>query len=122
MAVSEMRMHSAWDPRALEDVVQSSCTEAVVVTDKNGRVVYSELRRETPADLGALAELAFAQLARAGDKLGMGSLEVAASLHEKGLLVCGGTAAHTVLVLASPEANLGQILHTLRRMFPAESA
>jgi hypothetical protein len=71
MAVSEMRMHSAWDPRALEDVVQSSCTEAVVVTDKNGRVLYSELRRDTPEDLGALAELAFAQVARAGDKLGL---------------------------------------------------
>jgi hypothetical protein len=49
MAVSEMRMHSAWDPRALEDVVQSSCTEAVVVTDDLGQILPT-LRRMFPAE------------------------------------------------------------------------
>jgi hypothetical protein len=48
MSVSEMRMHSALDPRALQDVVQSSCTEAVVVSDLSQ--LLHALRRMFPAE------------------------------------------------------------------------
>ena len=55
MSVSGMRMHSAWDSRALEDVVKSSCVEAVAVTDRDGRAANPgqpshALRRMSPGE------------------------------------------------------------------------
>jgi hypothetical protein len=121
MSASQMRVRSAWDQRALNEVVASGGAEAVVVTDRNGRVLYSDLRRETPVELGELAELAFAGIGCAGRRLGLGAVQVSASLHERGMLVCGGNEGHTVVVLASESANLGQLLHAMRRMFPSEA-
>jgi predicted regulator of Ras-like GTPase activity (Roadblock/LC7/MglB family) len=117
MAASRMRMR-AWDPRILSEVIGSSGAEAVVVTDKNGRIVFSELRREAPAELAEIAELAFAVAGNTGQRLGLGGAQVVASVHERGMLVCGGDDAHTAVVLASEGANLGQLLHAMRRVFP----
>jgi hypothetical protein len=117
MAASRMRMR-AWDPQILSEVVDSGGAEAVVVTDKNGRILYSELRREAPAELAEIAELAFAVAGSTGQRLGLGGAQVLASVYERGMLVCGGDESHTAVVLASDSANLSQLMHAMRRMFP----
>jgi hypothetical protein len=117
MGASRMRVR-AWDPRILSELVESGGAEAIVVTDKNGRILHSELRREAPAELAEIAELAFAVAGNTGRRLGLGGAHLVASVHERGMLVCGGDESHTAVMLSNDAANLGQLMHAMRRIFP----
>jgi hypothetical protein len=107
-----------WDVEVMRDIVATEHTEAIVVTDRNGRVLEAEVRRDVPAALGTLLEASVAALATVGDRFNFGEMRLAASLHDAGTLVCGRTPRHSVFILASPKANLGQLIAQARRVFP----
>jgi hypothetical protein len=116
-----MESQVEWDAQAVRDIAAVGYTEAVVVTDRNGRVLQSELRRELPELLGPLLEASLAGYDATGHHFSLGELRFAASLHDSGTLVCGRTNAHSVFILASSKANLGQLLNLARRVFPARA-
>jgi hypothetical protein len=107
-----------WDSQALRDIIATGYTEAVVLTDRNAKILHSELRRDVPEPLGLLLETALASYAATGHRFGLGELRIAASLHERGTLVCGRTDQHSLIILGSEKSNLGQLLSHVRRVFP----
>ena len=111
-----------WDVEAMRDIVATEHTEAIVVTDRNGRVLDAQVRREVPAALGTLLEASVAAMATAGEHFSLGEMRLAASLHDAGTLVCGRTPRHSVFILASPKANLGQLIGQARRVFPGRGS
>lgn len=110
-----------WDAQAVRDIFSTGYTEAVIVTDRNGRVVLSEVRRELPAMVGALLEASLASYVATGQHFNLGEMRLAASLHDSGTIVCGRTEKHSVFILASSKANLGQLLNQARRVFPGRA-
>jgi len=96
-------------------------TEAIIVTDRNGRVLLSELKREVPEPLGMMLEAALSGHAAAGERLRLGAVRLTASLHDNGTLVCGRTADFSIFLIASTKANLGQLLVQARRVFPNQA-
>jgi hypothetical protein len=111
-----------WDIEAMRDIVATEHTEAIVVTDRNGRVLDAQARRELPAELGALLEASVAAMAAAGEHFSLGEMRLAASQHDGGTLVCGRTRRHSVFILATPKANLGQLIGQARRVFPGRGS
>lgn len=107
-----------WDAQALQDIVASGHTKAVILTDRNGRVVFCDSRRAAPEPLGALLEISLASHAVAGKRFGLGALRISASLHDDGAIVCGRSETNSIVILASEKANLGQLLHHVRRVLP----
>jgi hypothetical protein len=107
-----------WDDQALQDIVASGHTEAVILTDGNGRILFCDSRRAAPEPLGALLEMSLASHAVAGKRFGLGALRISASLHDAGAIVCGRTETNSIVILASERANLGQLLHHVRRILP----
>lgn len=93
-------------------------TEAIVVTDRNGRVLLSELSRALPEPLGVVLESALACHAATGEQLRLGGVRLTASVHDSGTLVCGRTAEYSVFLIASTKSNLGQLVALARRIFP----
>ena len=106
----------------MRDIVATEHTEAIVVTDRNGRVLDAQVRREVPAALGTLLEASVAAMATAGEHFSLGEMRLAASMHDAGTLVCGRTPRHSVFILASPKANLGQLIGQARRVFPSRGS
>lgn len=107
-----------WDSQALQEVSAAGYADVVILTDRNGRILHSTRRRSTPEPLGALLDMSLASHAAAGRRFGLGELELAASVHESGSIVCGRTKHHSIVILASEEAKLGQLLRHVRRVFP----
>lgn len=110
-----------WDAQAAREIVAAGQTEAVVITDRNGRVLLSELRRELPEPLGVVLEAALSCHAAAGQQLRLGTVRLTASVHDGGTLVCGRTAEYSVFLVASPRANLGQLVALARRIVPRQA-
>jgi len=121
MSTDDSRLHGGWDPQALAEITATRQIEAVVLTDRRGRVLHSELRRELPEPIGAFLELGLESTATLGRQLGLGEMSIVASLHDGGALVCGRTDAHNVVVLTSHKGNLGQLLSQVRRVFPGRT-
>jgi hypothetical protein len=107
-----------WDSQAARDVVAAGETDAIVVTDRNGRVLLSELSREVPEPLGVVLESALSCHAATGEQLQLGAVRLTASVFDSGTLVCGRTAEYSVFLLASTRSNLGQVVALARRIFP----
>lgn len=93
----------------------------MIITDRNGRVLLSEISREVPEPLGLLLEAALGCHSATGEQLRLGALRLTASLHDNGTLVCGRTAEYSVFLIASTKANLGQLLGEARRIFPNQA-
>ena len=110
-----------WDSEAAREIVAAGETEAIIVTDRNGRVLLSELKREVPEPLGMMLEAALSGHAAAGERLRLGAVRLTASLHDNGTLVCGRTADFSIFLIASTKANLGQLLVQARRVFPNQA-
>ena len=121
MSTDDSRPHGGWDAQALREIADIRQIEAVVLTDRKGRVLHSELRREVPEPIGALLELGLSSTATLGRQLGLGELAIVASLHDNGALVCGRTDAHNVVIITSHKGNLGQLLSQVRRVFPGRT-
>jgi hypothetical protein len=107
-----------WDAQAVRDIFSTGHAEAVIVTDRNGRVLASEVRRDVPSLLGPVLEASLASYIATGHHFNLGDMRLAASLHDNGTIVCGRTEKHSVFILASSKANLGQLLNQARRVFP----
>jgi len=107
-----------WDAQALRDIIASGHTEAVILTDRNGRIVFCESKRATPEPLGVFLEMSLAAHALTGQRFGLGALRISASMHDSGAIVCGRTNDNSIVILASEKANLGQLLHHVRRVLP----
>jgi len=110
-----------WDAQAAREIVAGGATQAVIITDRNGRVLLSEVTRELPQPLGVLLEAALSCHAAAGEQLRLGGVRLTASVHDNGTLVCGRTAECSVFLIASARANLGQLLSQARRIFPKQA-
>src|SRR5262245_56163077 len=121
MSTDDLQPQSGWDAQALRDIAETRHIEAVVLTDRRGRILHSELRRDVPEPIGALLELGLESTATMGRRLGLGEMAVVASLHENGAMVCGRTDAHNVVILTSHKGNLGQLLSQVRRVFPGRT-
>ena len=106
-----------WDAQAVRDLVATGNTDAVIITDRNGRVLQSEIRRDVPQMVGPLLEAGLASYAATGHQFNLGEMRLAASMHDNGTMVFGRTAEHSVFILASSKANLGQLLNQARRVF-----
>ena|SRR5688572_5120821 len=117
-AASETEPSGDWDSEAAREVVAAGETEAIVVTDRNGRVLLSEVSRELPEPLGLVLEAALSCHAATGQQLRLGAVRLTASVHDSGTLVCGRTAEYSVFLIASTKANLGQLIALARRLFP----
>ncbi|MEY2932344.1 MAG: Mitogen-activated protein kinase kinase 1 interacting [Pseudomonadota bacterium] len=120
-AEAEAEPHADWDAQAARDIVAAGETEAVLITDRNGRVLLSEIKRALPEPLGALLESALSCHAATGEHLRLGAVRLTASVHDNGTLVCGRTADYSVFLIASTKANLGQLLGQARRIFPKQA-
>ncbi|HTV19906.1 MAG TPA: hypothetical protein VMG12_14575 [Polyangiaceae bacterium] len=121
MSTDDTPLHSGWDEQALREIAATRQIEAVVLTDRRGRVLHSELRREVPEPIGALLELGLESTATMGRQLGLGEMAIVASVHDNGALVCGRTDAHNVVIITSHKGNLGQLLSQVRRVFPGRT-
>lgn len=118
---SETKAARDWDAQAARDIVAAGQTEAVIVTDRNGRVLLSELGRELPEPLGTVLEAALSCHAATGQQLRLGAVRLTASVFDGGTLVCGRTAEYSVFLIASTRANLGQLVALARRIFPRQA-
>jgi hypothetical protein len=107
-----------WDSQAAREVVAAGETEAIVVTDRNGRVLLAEVSREMPEPLGLVLEAALSCHAATGERLRLGAVRLTASVHDSGTLVCGRTPDYSVFLIAASKANLGQLVALARRLFP----
>jgi hypothetical protein len=114
-----IRSNIPWDPRVLSEILATGHTQALVVIDHQGRVVQRYLARELTSSLVELSELVLAAQLRFGQHLSLGQPRLSMTVHERGVLVCGTSREHHVLLLASELANLGQLVNFVRRFFPA---
>ena len=121
LRAAEAEPHADWDAQAARDIVAAGETEAVIITDRNGRVVLSEVNRTLPDPLGVLLESALSCHGATGEHLRLGAVRLTASLHDNGTLVSGRTAEYSVFLIASTKANLGQLLGQARRIFPKQA-
>jgi len=120
-AEAEAEHHAGWDAQAARDIVAAGETEAVIITDRNGRVLLAETSRALPEPLGVLLESALSCHGATGEHLRLGAVRLTASLHDSGTLVSGRTAEYSVFLIASTKANLGQLLVQARRIFPKQA-
>lgn len=114
---TNLRSATPWDPQVLMDMLSLDYVLAVVFTDGNGLVLHSQVRADVPYQIGDITDIAIGALSRAGDALEIGPLGIAACLYRGGILVAARSNVTNVAVLAKANANLGQLLNQVRRIF-----
>lgn len=109
---------ASWDTSVLRKLLALNATQAVICTDTNGRIVHSELRQKIPPGLGEKLDSLLAAQSRMGEHLALGKLRISTLLYSQGTLVCGRGKDHSVVVVSSDGANLGQLISQVRQVFP----
>lgn len=113
----EREFDGAWDTALLTNLLHLEYVWAVVLTTGTGELVHSQQRRDLPAHCPDLLDLVSGALANAGERLELGQLRVTVFMFSGGLVVGRHTeSGASAFVLASPEANLGQLLAHIRRV------
>lgn len=110
-------LDGGWDAALLAHLLHVEHVWGVLVTNGAGEIVYSELQRELPAQCADLLDLAGGAVAQSGERLQAGHLRFTVFMFSGALVV--GRHSETgacAFVLASPEANLGQLLAHIRKL------
>jgi hypothetical protein len=115
-----------WDPDAVDALARADNVWIVQVTDGRGHSVRQVCRREGyegASEVSASLDVALHAVATCGERLHFGELELSAQIFSGGLLVAArGPSGAAVSALASPHANLGQLLNHLRRILASFNA
>jgi predicted regulator of Ras-like GTPase activity (Roadblock/LC7/MglB family) len=113
--------HPPWDEKVLTDLTELAYTRAVVFTDGIGRVLHRATRSDMPTRVGEIVDIASGGLFQMGSQLGLGSPSVCVCTFQSGVVILARSEAARVAVLADENANLGQLLNHVRKLFPQVS-
>ena len=106
-----------WDVAAVEALASVDHVWSVQITDGRGNLVERAGRRETPAVASVAIDLAMHAMAQCGAQLKLGDAGILAQVFAGGLLVAIRVQdGATVSVMASSQANLGQLLIHVRKL------
>lgn len=107
----------SWNTQVVGEIMASKSTHAVILTDSNGRVLHCEHRQDMPEQLGELLDVTRSMYSKIGQKFGLGELKVSTASYGHGTLVWALGVDCAVAVVGSNEANLGQLMSQVRRLF-----
>ena len=116
-ADANRELSGTWDLELLANLLHIENVWCVAITSGTGELLYSQQRRELPARCPELLDLTTGVIANAGERLHVGQLRFTMFMFG-GALVVGrrSDSGASAFVLASPEANLGQLLAQIRRV------
>lgn len=114
---SEREFDGAWDTTLLANLLHLEYVWAVALTTGSGELAYAQQRRDLPARYPDVLDLISGAITNAGERLQLGQLRVTVFMFSGAVVVGRHTESGTAaFVLASPEANLGQLLAHIRRV------
>lgn len=110
-------LEGAWDAALLAHLLHAENVWGVLITNGAGEIAYSERSRDFPANCPDLLDLTTGAIAHSGERLQVGRLRFTVFMFS-GALVVGrhSETGASAFVLASPDANLGQILAQIRKV------
>ncbi len=107
-----------WDASVVADILGFEYARAVLFTDGNGKILFRGGVEEVTNELAETAEIALSAVGQAGPLLSMGELDISVLLYRRGTLVAASSPSGLrAIVLAQANANLGQLLSHVRRIF-----
>jgi len=106
-----------WDATEFDALAAVDYVWFVEVTDGRGHSLRRSGRREATAAASVAIDTAMHAMSQCGAHLQIGDLGVSAQIFSGGLLVTSRFQnSATLVALASPQANLGQVLNHVRRI------
>jgi predicted regulator of Ras-like GTPase activity (Roadblock/LC7/MglB family) len=110
-------LEGAWDSALLSHLLHVENVWGVLITSGAGEIVYSELQRELPPHCPDLLDMVAGAIAHSGERLQVGNLRFTVFMFSGTLVVGRHTeSGASAFILASPEANLGQLLAQIRKV------
>lgn len=110
-------LEGAWDSALLSHLLHVENVWGVLITNGAGEIVYSELQRALPDNCPDLLDLTASAVSHSGDRLQVGRLRFTVFMFSGALVVGRHTeSGASAFILASPEANLGQLLAHIRKV------
>jgi hypothetical protein len=110
-------LDGVWDTTLLAHLLHAENVWGVLITNGAGEIVYSEQSRELPANCPDLLDVTTGAVAHSGERLQLGRLKFTVFMFSGALVVGRHTEkGASAFVLASPEANLGQLLAHIRKV------
>lgn len=117
------RLSTLWDPSVIADLLHIETVWAVLVTNGSGEQLFHQQRKDGPRASARVLDVLTATLARSGTHLGLGDPRFSVMMFAEGLIVARhGGSEQSAFVFASPDANLGQLLAHVRRVYPQDNS
>ncbi len=114
---SSRQLSPLWDRSVLADLLHIESVWAVFVTNGLGEPLFHQQHKDMSHKTTAVLDVLTATLARSGAHLEFGDLRYSVLMFGEGLVVARhGCSEQSAFVLASPDANLGQLLAHVRKL------
>lgn len=122
MIVERPSVHASWDEDVVADIAGFDYVRAVVFTDGQGVIMHRLGRLSLTRELAESLDMSLACMQQTGLALGVGELQIGVGIFETGTTIAASARGVRVTVLAESNANLGQLLSQMRRVFASPHA
>ena len=107
------------DDRVVSEALEDGQIQAVVLTDRLGSVIVWRGQQMDDARAGERFDVLLASASETGRTLGLGAVRLGAVMYSGGNLLVASEHSHHLILLAGPEAKLGHLISTARRLCAA---